>query len=119
MIRNVRLFWQGGLTLLLSLGDRRVPARARLMALLALAYAISPVDLLPDAIPLLGWCDDLLVVPTVLALTARGLPAPVPAEARARSLSLQRRMPWLLPTVVLGLAGTGLLAWGLMRRLTG
>lgn len=112
----MRLFWRDGLALVLALGDRRVPGRARLGALLALAYALSPVDLLPDVLPLVGWGDDLLVVPTVLALAARGLPAPVLAEARARSLALQRRLPWLLPLGALALvAGGGLLLWGLVR----
>lgn len=88
--------------------------------MLALLYAISPVDLLPDAIPLAGWGDDLLVVPTILALAARGLPAPVLAQARLRSLSLQRRLPWLLPLLGVGLvAGVALLGWGLLRALSG
>lgn len=120
MIRKLRLFWRDGLALVLALGDRRVPGRARLTALLALAYALSPVDLLPDAIPLAGWGDDLLVVPTLLSLAARGLPAPVLDQARARSAALQRRLPWLLPLGALVLvAGGGLLLWGLVRSVSG
>ena len=115
-----RRFWRDGLALVLALGDRRVTGRARLTALLALAYALSPVDLLPDAIPLAGWGDDLLVVPTLLGLAARGLPAPVLVEARARSAALQRRLPWLLPVGGLALlAGAGLLVWGLIRSVSG
>lgn len=113
---RLRLFWRDALALLFAVGDRRTPAGARAAALLALAYALSPVDLLPDVIPLAGWGDDLLVVPTILALAARGLPAPVLADARARSAGLGRRLPWLLPLLgLLVLVAVGLLVWGLLR----
>ncbi|GAA5513716.1 hypothetical protein Dcar01_02461 [Deinococcus carri] len=102
---RLRLFWRDALALLFAVGDRRTPAGARAAALLALAYALSPVDLLPDVIPLAGWGDDLLVVPTILALAARGLPAPVLADARARSAGLG----------LLVLVAVGLLGWGLLR----
>ncbi|EYB67373.1 hypothetical protein DEIPH_ctg043orf0002 [Deinococcus phoenicis] len=118
MILRLRTFWRDALALLFAVGDRRTPGRARLAALLALAYALSPVDLLPDVIPLAGWGDDLLIVPTILALAARGLPAPVLADARARSAGLQRRLPWLLPLLgLLAVVGVGLLLWGLGRAL--
>ncbi|MBB5294695.1 DUF1232 domain-containing protein [Deinococcus metallilatus] len=120
MILRLRMFWRDALALLFAVGDRRTPARARWLALLALAYALSPVDLLPDAIPVVGWGDDLVIVPTVLALAARGLPAPVLADARARSAGLQRRLPWVLPLLGgLLLLGAGLLAWGVLRALAG
>lgn len=120
MITRLRLFGRDALALLFAVGDRRTPGRARLAALLALAYALSPVDLLPDVVPLLGWGDDLLVVPTILALAARGLPAPVLADARVRSVLLQRRLPWLLPLLGgLALVAAGLLLVGLLRALSG
>lgn len=115
---RLRLFWRDALALLLAAGDRRTPGRARLAALLALTYALVPMDLLPDVLPLVGWGDDLLVVPTILALAARGLPAPVLADARARSAALQRRLPWLLPLLaLLALVAAGLLGWALVRGL--
>jgi len=120
VITRVRLFWRDALALLFAVGDRRTPARARLAAGLALLYALSPLDLLPDALPVLGLGDDLLVVPTIRALAARGLPGPVLAEARARSAGLQRRLPWLLPVLGLGLLlGAGLLGWAALQALLG
>ncbi|MPY66645.1 DUF1232 domain-containing protein [Deinococcus sp. SDU3-2] len=120
MILRLRRIWRDALTLLLALRDRRTPARARLAALAALAYALSPVDLLPEALPLLGVGDDLVVVPTVLALAARGLPPAVLADARARSGRLARRLPWLLPSLgLLFLAGVVGLGWALLRTLGG
>ncbi|WP_102127636.1 YkvA family protein [Deinococcus planocerae] len=120
MTSRLRLFWRDALALLFAVGDRRTPGRARLAALLALAYALSPVDLIPDLTPILGVGDDLVVVPTILALAARGLPAPVLTDARRRSMTLQRRLPWLLPLLGVGLlAGMGLLGWALLRGLNG
>ncbi|WP_104991674.1 YkvA family protein [Deinococcus sp. NW-56] len=120
MILRLRRIWRDALTLLLALRDRRTPARARLAALAALVYALSPVDLLPEALPLLGVGDDLVVVPTVLALAARGLPPAVLADARARSAGLQQRLPWLLPSLaLLFLAGVVGLGWALLRTLGG
>ncbi|GGK28081.1 hypothetical protein GCM10008955_22310 [Deinococcus malanensis] len=110
MLTRFRLIWRDALALLLALGDRRTPAQARLAALLALVYAVSPVDLLPDLAPLLGVVDDALIVPTVLALAARRLPAPVLQQAQARAA----RLPWVLPLGLLVLLGTGVLLWTLL-----
>lgn len=120
MITRLKPIWRDALALLFAVWDARTPLSARLGALLALAYAVSPVDLIPDAVPLLGLGDDLLVVPAVLALAARALPAPVLLGARARSAALQRRLPWLLPALGLSLLlGAGLLVWTLWRGLSG
>ncbi|MFK7601102.1 YkvA family protein [Deinococcus sp. SM5_A1] len=120
MITRLKPIWRDALALLFAVWDARTPMTARLGALLALAYALSPIDLIPDAIPVVGLGDDLLVVPAILALAARSLPAPVLFSARARSAALQRRLPWLLPalgaSLILGLV---LLIWGLWRGLSG
>ncbi|OOV14554.1 DUF1232 domain-containing protein [Deinococcus sp. LM3] len=100
MIARIRSSWRDSLALLFALGDRRTPAGAKLMAALAVAYALLPLDLLPDLTPVLGLADDVLIVPTLLALAARTLPEPVLTEARGRSLRVQRRLPWLIPTLI-------------------
>ncbi|MBZ9713867.1 DUF1232 domain-containing protein [Deinococcus multiflagellatus] len=120
MIKRIRAVWRDALALLFALGDRQTPTSARLLALGALAYALLPLDLLPDLTPVLGLADDALVVPGLLALAARTLPAPVYHAAQGRSLALQRRLPWLVPAVVLGALGTaGLLGWALWQALAG
>ena len=63
--------------------DPRTPRAARWVVWLTTAYALSPIDLIPDAIPVLGLLDDLVLVPLGLALAIRLLPADVLAEARA------------------------------------
>src|SRR6476620_3180105 len=71
--------------LYLAARDPRTPWYARALAVLILAYAFSPIDLIPDFIPVLGYLDDLLLVPLGLALLARLVPAEVMADARARA----------------------------------
>ena len=65
--------------------DPRTPRHVRLLALLVAAYALSPIDLIPDFIPVLGYLDDLLLVPLGLALVMRLLPDEVARSARERA----------------------------------
>lgn len=78
MLLRLRSIWRDALALLFAIRDPRTPAGARGLALVALIYAVSPIDLLPDTLPGLGVMDDLLIVPTLLALAARQLPASCP-----------------------------------------
>jgi uncharacterized membrane protein YkvA (DUF1232 family) len=55
------------------------------------AYALSPIDLIPDFIPVLGYLDDLLIVPLGIALAIRLVPAPLMAEFRAEAALRQSR----------------------------
>lgn len=79
--------WAGKLkkdstVLKVALSDTRTPWYARWMGVLVLAYALSPVDLIPDFIPILGYLDDLLILPVGLYLTIKLIPEPVLANAR-------------------------------------
>lgn len=65
--------------------DPRTPWAVRLLALAVAAYALSPIDLIPDFIPVLGLVDDLLLIPLGLALVVKLTPADVVADARARA----------------------------------
>lgn len=62
--------------------DPRTPWYAKVWALVVLAYALSPIDLIPDFIPVLGYLDDLVLVPLGIALAVKMIPAEVMAEAR-------------------------------------
>src|SRR5262245_37893268 len=72
------------------------PWYAKLAVAGFVAYAVTPVDLVPDAFPLLGWIDDLIFVPIAIALAVRFVPAPVLAECRARAQErvASMRTPW-------------------------
>ncbi|WP_241191102.1 YkvA family protein [Deinococcus psychrotolerans] len=110
-----RAVWRDALALLLSLTDKRTGGQAKLIAALALLYAISPIDLIPDGIPVLGVTDDLLIVPAVLAFAARNLPAPVLYQARGKVNRLPRIWPYVLGAVLGVVALFYGLAWVLAR----
>lgn len=63
--------------------DPRTPWIARIVALCVVAYALSPIDLIPDFVPVLGYLDDVVIVPLGIMLVLRLIPADVMAEHRA------------------------------------
>src|SRR5919204_5531359 len=63
----------------------RTPWYARAVAAAVVAYALSPFDLIPDFVPVLGYLDDLIVVPLGIALALKLVPEPVMAECRQRA----------------------------------
>jgi uncharacterized membrane protein YkvA (DUF1232 family) len=65
--------------------DRRTPWYARLFTGFIVAYAFSPIDLIPDFIPVLGYLDDLVIVPLGVLLALKMIPAQVMAECRAKA----------------------------------
>ena len=79
------------LSLYYAARDPRTPWLAKLVIGLVVAYALSPIDLIPDFIPLLGYLDDLLLLPLGIWLAIRLLPAEVLAECRARAAQALER----------------------------
>lgn len=71
--------------------DPRVPMVARLLAVAVAAYALSPVDLIPDFIPVLGWIDDLILVPLGLWAVRRLIPNALWAELHAQAEAASSR----------------------------
>ena len=69
--------------LYLAYRDPRVPWYAKVLAVCVVAYAFSPIDLIPDFIPVLGYLDDLVFVPLGISLALRLIPPEVMAECRA------------------------------------
>ena len=83
--------------------DPRVPWYARVLAAGVVAYAFSPIDLIPDFIPVIGHLDDLLIVPLGIALALRMIPPEVTAECRERAqatLSADRPTNWVAAGIV-------------------
>lgn len=109
--------------LYLAYRDPRVPWLAKLVTALVVAYAFSPIDLIPDFIPVLGYIDDLLLVPFGVALAIRLIPRAVFAEHRAQAaqrLSQPRPRSWVGAAIVLtlwliALAGLASVSWRLLR----
>ena len=104
----------------LAARDPRTPLAARILAACVAAYALSPVDLIPDFIPVLGYLDDLLIVPLGILAVVKLIPAPLMAEHRAAA-SLIAAKPfsrvglaavialWLLALVAIAMLFTDLL----------
>ncbi len=91
--------------------DSRTPWFVRLLALLVAAYALSPIDLIPDFIPVLGYLDDLILIPLGLALVVRLTPKEILDSAKQQAQSLSEKpvgygaaifivVVWLLVLVV-------------------
>jgi len=77
-----RLVKRDIVALWLAARDRRTPWYAKLVAALVAAYALSPIDLIPDFIPVLGYLDDLIIVPLGIWLAIRLIPSELMAEFR-------------------------------------
>ncbi len=72
-------------TIYLAARDPRTPWTARGLVLLTVAYALSPIDLIPDFVPVFGYLDDLIIVPAGIALALRLIPPEVMADARHKA----------------------------------
>jgi uncharacterized membrane protein YkvA (DUF1232 family) len=103
--------------LILAYRDPRTPWYAKVLAAAVVAYALSPIDLIPDIIPVLGLLDDLLIVPAGMAVAVKLIPDGVMDECRARArlataqYSGRRRVAaaivvcvWIIALVIVGLA---------------
>ena len=69
----------------LALKDKKTPWYAKLFAVLTVAYALSPIDFIPDFIPILGYLDDLIILPLLVALTTKFIPKEVFVEYRKQA----------------------------------
>ncbi|MDI7278021.1 MAG: YkvA family protein [Anaerolineae bacterium] len=109
--------------LYLACRDPRVPWYARALAGAVVAYALSPIDLIPDPIPVLGYLDDLVLVPLGIALVLHLIPGPVMAECRERATAGLRaggRASWAAAAAVVAiwlLAGAlvAVFVWRVLR----
>jgi uncharacterized membrane protein YkvA (DUF1232 family) len=101
-------------SLYFAVRDPRVPWYAKALAGSIVAYAFSPIDLIPDLIPVLGYLDDLILIPLGVLLVRRLIPADVLADCRGRAAALDAKpQSWGGAAIVVGiwlvLAGLGVL----------
>ena len=83
--------------------DPRVPWYAKVFMAAVVGYALSPIDLIPDFIPVLGYVDDLIIVPAGVALVLRMVPGDVLEECRekAKSDSISGKAKWVAALVII------------------
>jgi uncharacterized membrane protein YkvA (DUF1232 family) len=94
------------IALALAARHPQTPWYAKLVVAGCVAYALTPVDFVPDAIPVIGLVDDLIFIPLAIAFAVRFIPAPVLADCRARSHEIEARAPRLgrAAWILIGLA---------------
>lgn len=89
--------------LYLAYRDPRTPWYARVFAAAVVAYAFSPLDLVPDFVPILGYLDDLILVPLGIALAIKMIPPCVMSDSHARAGALldeDRPRSWAVAVVI-------------------
>ncbi len=91
--------------LFLATKDPRVPWYAKVLMALVIGYAISPIDLIPDFIPILGQLDDLIIVPAGIALVVKMIPKDVMEECRqkVRDEPVSTRTKWIVAFLVVSI----------------
>jgi len=72
----------------IALGKKETPMIAKIFAAITVLYALSPIDLIPDFIPVLGYLDDVIILPCLIALTIRCIPPNIFDECRVSAEGL-------------------------------
>jgi uncharacterized membrane protein YkvA (DUF1232 family) len=107
------------LALYLAARDSRVPWYAKAVAACVAVYALSPIDLIPDFVPILGYLDDLVIVPLGIWLAIRLIPPFVLEELRQAAMARYQQRPksWVGAAIILILWGFigGAVVWWLMH----
>ncbi|WP_076859018.1 YkvA family protein [Bradyrhizobium mercantei] len=109
--RNLK---RDSVALYLASRDPRVPWYAKALAVAVAAYALSPIDLIPDFIPVVGYLDDLILLPLGIWIAISLVPDEVMAECRAKAGDLLQRptsRAGMIAIIVLWIAGALALAW--------
>ncbi len=97
----------------LAARDPRVPLLTKLLAACIAGYALSPIDLIPDFIPVLGYLDDVILVPLGIALVVRTIPPEVMADLRERATIAvrPRSMAGLIAVFTIWIASALMIVW--------
>ena len=106
------------MALVIAAQDTRTPRRAKILLLFLLAYAASPIDLIPDFIPVLGLLDEAVLLPMGVWLAVRMIPPDVMDAARARAREGKLPANWIAGVLILLLwaASIAAIVWWLVNR---
>ena len=107
---RVRALKREAIALYFAARDPRTPLVAKVLAAVVVAYALSPIDLIPDFIPVIGLLDDLVLLPLGIAIVLRLIPPEVMAEGRARAEAVLALPRNIAAAVVIALLWIGLVA---------
>ncbi len=104
--QRVRQLKKEQLAIYIACKDPRVPWYARVFAGFVVAYALSPIDLIPDVIPILGYLDDLILVPLGIILVLKMIPPAVLAECREKAeaaMNQDKPTSWIAAIVIVAI----------------
>lgn len=92
----------------LVMKDRETPAAAKILAAVTVAYALSPIDLIPDFIPVIGYLDDIIILPLLIALIIKIIPKDVWEKCKAQSAEMwkdgkPKKWYFAIPVIVIWL----------------
>lgn len=105
------------LTLYYAFKDERTPWYAKVTSLSSIVYLLSPADLVPDLIPLAGYLDDLVVVPFIINISTKLLPAGVKKIAEEKARARGKKLVWLMILVAVIIIGLLVLLFYLGKEL--
>ncbi len=102
----------------LALKRRETPWYAKVMAALTVAYALSPIDFIPDFIPVLGYLDDVLLLPAMIALTVKWIPEDVYRQCQTDAEGMwangkPKRWYYAIPILLIWAVLIGLIVWAI------
>lgn len=99
----VRKIKQDTYAIYLASIDPRVPWYTRLLAVCVVAYAFSPIDLIPDFIPILGYLDDLVILPCGIWLLIKIIPPDILADCREKATAIAQKRPqnWVAGSLII------------------
>lgn len=109
-----RRLTRDGHAIYLASRDPRVPWHAKVLAIAVAGYALSPIDLVPDFIPIVGYLDDLIIVPLGIWLVVSLIPDAIMAEYRAKANEATRRptsRAGMVAIILLWIVGAWTLGW--------
>ena len=90
--------------LMIAYKDSRTPLSAKILIGITVGYLLSPIDLIPDFIPVLGWLDDLLIVPLLISASIKLIPAIVLSNARETALHsshIFKKDNWVVASIII------------------
>lgn len=107
-------------TVCFALKHPKTPWYAKGLLAVAVAYALSPIDLVPDFIPVLGYLDDVLLLPALILLAVRLIPHDVYQECKEQTRALQngkmqKMWYYAIPVVAIWVAILGLILWKILK----
>ena len=111
----LKMFREDLFVMMAAVKDSRTPVAIKAAFLVGLLYCISPIDVIPDTVPVLGMVDDAAVLPAAVFGLIRFLPPHVRADAQAKAERLGRRLPYIVALASIALvAWIALIVWGIM-----